>query len=154
MLGSPGPAWWRDVPQSDCTTGEGWKQKGFFETESGWKLGGHGGGKQALCERVSLATERMTSWLPSKTRLRASAGYFHVVSIKKKCSKADIKTHTPCFFHLYWNEFFPPLLGLCVVNTESPNVCILLILLCLAFPRLSSVTLCLPPAVVNTTLLW
>lgn len=41
-------------------------------------------------------------------------------------------------------SFFPsPLLsarlGSCVLNTESPNVCILLILLCLAFPRLSTV---------------
>lgn len=66
-------------------------------------------------------------------------------------------THSLLVIHLYWNELPPPpptQLGLCVVNTESPNVCILLILLCLAFPRLFSVTLCSPPAVVNTTLLW
>lgn len=108
-----------------------------------------------LCvwHRISLATGKkklLTSWLHSKTRLRASAGYLHEVREFYFFKSWYKEKYSLLVFYLYWNEL-SSLLCLCVVNTESPNVCILLILLCLAFPRLSSLTLCFPPAVVNTT---
>lgn len=90
MLGSLGPRsslTRRCSSVSDCTTEKTGNRKASL-TES---TATRGEGTRASA-RVSLATGRkltLTSWLPSKTRLRASAGYFHGTSKKKK--KRDVQ---------------------------------------------------------------
>lgn len=119
-LGRPSPAYWKSIQppdvgspgprsspmrrcssMSDCEAKKTGKKKGSFD----WRHGDHGGrGPGPLWERVSSVTGRkltLTSWLPSKTRPGASAGYFHGASKKTE-------THSLLVIHLYWNELHPP----------------------------------------------